>query len=58
MSKYDYNNLNLNKLGDDELKAHKKAMDEVFHKNIVRPGDDGYKYDMRTDFKALAEQAK
>ena len=57
MAKYDYSKLDLNKLDDDELKAHKKAMDELYTKNIVRPGDAGYQYDMRTDFTALRKQA-
>jgi hypothetical protein len=42
MSKYNYDELDLNKLGDAELKAHKKAMDAKFNANIVRPGDAGY----------------
>ena len=57
MTKYDYSKLDLNKLDDDQLKAHKKAMDEQYHKNIVRPGDAGYQYDKRTDYAALRKQA-
>ena len=53
MKEFDYNKLDLNKLADDEIKAHKKAMDEKYHQNIVRPGDADYKYDKRTDFAAM-----
>ena len=35
----DYQNKNLNKLGDEELAKHKKAMDKEFDKNFVKPSD-------------------
>ena len=35
----DYQNKNLNKLSDEELAKHKKAMDLEFDKNFVKPGD-------------------
>lgn len=34
-SQVDYSKLNLNKLSDVEIKAHKKAMDKDYNKNFV-----------------------
>lgn len=42
--------LNLNKLSDAQLAAHKRAMDKDFNANQVRPGDPGYVYDKVVDF--------
>ena len=39
--------LNLNKLGDVELKAAKAKMDVAFNANQKKPGDAGYQYDKR-----------
>ena len=47
----------MNKLGDAELKAHKKAMDVGFEKNAVKKGDAGFQYDKRVNFKYKAEEA-
>jgi hypothetical protein len=46
----DYQNKNLNKLSDDELAKHKKAMDKEFDKNFVKPSDNGFVYDKVVDF--------
>ena len=46
----DYQNKNLNKLSDNELAKHKKAMDKEFDKNFVKPSDDGFVYDKVVDF--------
>lgn len=46
----DYQNKNLNKLGDEELAQHKKAMDKEFDKNFVKPGDKEFVYDKVVDF--------
>ena len=43
----DYNNLDLNKLDDQTLKAHKKAMDVDYNKNFVGKSDPRFKYDIR-----------
>jgi hypothetical protein len=49
-SKVDYNNYDLNKLGDQELKQHKDKMDEVFLKNKKDPKSGEFVYDLRADF--------
>ena len=54
--KFDYNNTDLNKLTDTELKAHKAAMEVMFQKNAVKKGDPGFQYDKRIDFKYTAEE--
>ena len=46
----DYNKLDLNKLDDETLNAHKKAMDHDYNKNFVGAGDPNFKYDVRKDF--------
>jgi centrosomal protein CEP19 len=40
----------LNKLGDIELNKKKAEMDEVFEEHRVRPGDEGFQYDVEVDF--------
>ena len=42
----DYDNSDLNKLGDDELAAHKKKMDEVFFKNFKDPKSKEFVYEI------------
>ena len=42
--------LDLNKLTPEEVKAHKEKMDHVYEKNIIRPGDADFQYDVRMDF--------
>ena len=54
---FDYMNTNLNKLDEEELKKHKKAMDTDFVKNRLRPGDPGFKYDSRKEFSYNADEA-
>jgi centrosomal protein CEP19 len=40
--KMGYNNLDLNKMTTEEIKKHKLLMDQVYNKNIKRPGDPGF----------------
>lgn len=47
---FDYDNTNLNKLSDRELKKHKEQMESVFEKNNKKPGDKGFVYDIEVDF--------
>lgn len=49
---FDYEKTDLNKLSQGEIAAHKKKMDEKFVKNQLRPGDKGFQYDKRVDFKS------
>ena len=55
---FDYNTTDLNKCTDDELKAHKAAMEHKYLANAVRPGDAGYKYDVRVKYEYDADQAE
>lgn len=48
--KFDYSKADLNKLSDEELKAHKAAMEVKFKQNAVKKGDPGFQYDKRVDF--------
>lgn len=56
--KIDYSTMNLNKLSTEEIAAHKKKMDEKFNKNQLKPGDAGFQYDKRVEFKKSAVTAK
>ena len=49
----DYTKTNLNKLTTEELEKHKKKMDVLFTKNQKKPGDPGFVYDLREEFKPL-----
>ncbi|XP_028394139.1 centrosomal protein of 19 kDa-like [Dendronephthya gigantea] len=40
----------LNKLNDTELNKKKAEMDQVFEKHRVRPGDEGFQYEVEVDF--------
>jgi len=40
----------LNKLGDEELAAYKRAMDKEFEAKQLKPGDAGFVYDKVVDF--------
>ena len=40
----------LNKLSDTELNQKKAEMDHVFEKHRVKPGDEGFQYDVEVDF--------
>ena len=48
--KVDYNNLDLNKLEDTALDAHKKKMDEVFYKHYQDPKSKEFVYELEKDF--------
>ena len=50
MDNFDYRRVDLNKLPDDKIKAHKAAMDVKFKENTVKKGDPGFKYDKRVEF--------
>mmetsp|Transcript_20994 Transcript_20994/g.45411 ORF Transcript_20994/g.45411 Transcript_20994/m.45411 type:complete len:209 (-) Transcript_20994:192-818(-) len=41
--------VNLNKLSTAELEKHKRQMDVEFFKNQKKPGDPGFKWDVRVD---------
>lgn len=56
MDDFDYDNTDLNKCSDYELKKHKKAMDAGFEKNQLKPGDPGYQYDKRVKFEYDADE--
>lgn len=43
-------NKNLNQLNNEELAAHKRAMDKDFNKHQLKPGDAGFQYDKVVDF--------
>ena len=48
--KIDYDTCDLNKLGEDELAAHKKKMDEVFYKNYKDPQSKEFVYEVEKNF--------
>lgn len=50
LKEFDYNNKDLNKCGDYELKRHKIHMDKGFANNALKKGDEGFEYDKRIDF--------
>lgn len=50
LKKFDYNNTDLNKLGDYQLNRHKQNMERDFAKHVLKPGDKGFEYDKRVDF--------
>lgn len=41
----------LNKVSEEELKLAKSLMNKDFERNQIRPGDPGYVYDKRVQFK-------
>lgn len=51
LKEFDYQNTDLNKMSDFMLNRHKENMDKDFSKNVIKPGDKGYEYDKRVDFK-------
>lgn len=53
---FDYDNSNLNKLSNAQLERHKLKMDQKFSKNALKPGDPGYVYDKRVDFKEMPKE--
>ena len=46
----DYDDEDLNKLNDSELKKKKAEMDVEFEKNNIKKGDANFKYDIRKEF--------
>lgn len=44
---YDYDNEDLNKLDDDELKTRKNEMEVLYKKNAVLPNDEKFVFDVR-----------
>ena len=58
LKNFDYANTNLNKCSDEELKAHKANMEKKFLANVLRPGDPGYKYDVRVKYEYDANEAE
>lgn len=46
---------NYNKLDDDALERVKDKMSVGFEANVVKPGDPGYEYDTRKEFKPASE---
>jgi centrosomal protein CEP19 len=44
---FDYENEDLNKLNDEELKKRKDQMEKLYEKNKVNPGDENYVFDVR-----------
>lgn len=44
-----------NRVSEAQLKQVKQKMDQVFEKNIIRPGEEGYEYDKRVEFHAAQE---
>ena len=47
--------INLNKLTPEEVAEYKKKMDVDFEKNLKRPGDEDFEYDLRKDFKPVED---
>jgi centrosomal protein CEP19 len=46
-----YDKLDMNKMTNEELNKHKVIMDSMYRKNILRPGDPGYQYNIEKQFK-------
>ena len=51
ISGVDYAKTNLNKLDDKTLAKHKQAMEKGFSANQLKPGDSGFEYDKKVEFK-------
>lgn len=47
--------MDLNKLTPEEVMVYKQEMDKVFRENAKRPGDPGYLYDVRKEFKIVED---
>jgi centrosomal protein CEP19 len=39
--------VDLNRVSEEELRAHKSSMEQDFQKNRLRPGDEGFEYDVQ-----------
>ena len=46
---FDYENENLNKLNDEELKKHKDNMEKEYTKNVIQPGHRDFEYDIEVN---------
>ncbi len=46
---FDYENEDLNKLDNDELKKHKDFMEKEYLKNAVQPDDENFIYNKEVD---------
>jgi hypothetical protein len=44
---FDYENEDLNKLDNDELRKRKDQMEKLYEKNAIQPGDDNFVFDVR-----------
>lgn len=44
---FDYDNEDLNKLNEEELKKRKDQMEKLYEKNAVTPNDDNFVFDVR-----------
>lgn len=44
---FDYDKEDLNRLSAEDLKTRKDAMEKLYQKNAVLPGDDGFQFDVR-----------
>ncbi len=44
---FDYENENLNKLDNEQLNKRKDAMEKLYNKNAVLPGDENFIFDVR-----------
>lgn len=56
LEEHDMDNLNLNRLEDDELDAYKEAMDAQFLQKQLKPDDEGYQYNVVVDFKKQRDE--
>ena len=52
-----FSNLNLNKLTPEQGKEYKDKMDVLFYSNQLKPGDEGYQYDLQQDFSSIPKEA-
>eukprot|EP00826_Nyctotherus_ovalis_P041110 TRINITY_DN4106_c0_g3_i1.p1 TRINITY_DN4106_c0_g3~~TRINITY_DN4106_c0_g3_i1.p1 ORF type:complete len:239 (-),score=67.18 TRINITY_DN4106_c0_g3_i1:82-798(-) len=50
LAEFDYNKVDLNKLNNAELDAHKKKMDEAYYKNYRDPKAEDFIYDIEQEF--------
>lgn len=51
----DLNEMDLNKLDNEELSKKKAKMDVLFNKNQKKPSDPGFQYDLQEDFEPKYE---
>ena len=53
---YDFDNENLNKLEEGDLKKRKNEMDVLYNKNAILPGQEGYEFDVRKEYNMLDDE--